>query len=150
MENWPVLMSFTYPHEAHLAKGYLESNGIETIIQDELMTQIYSLYSNALGGAKLLVKESDYEQGIQLLKDGGYLIEENSETESKPEIVLSDKTTNKKICPFCGSENIGKKRETGVLMIIVYFLIGMLIPIFKSSHLCFDCGKIWKYSKRKV
>ena len=148
MEDWPILMSFTYPHEAYLVKGYLASNGIETIIKDELTTQIYSLYSNALGGVKLLAKDSDYKQGIQLLKDGGYLTDENCESERKVEIVLSDKTTNKKICPFCSSENIGKKRKAGVMMIIVYFLLGMLIPIFKSAHLCFDCGKVWKYAKK--
>jgi len=36
MEDWPVLITFTYPHEAHLVKGYLASNGIKTIIHDEL------------------------------------------------------------------------------------------------------------------
>ncbi len=35
MINWETLITFTYPHEAHMAKLFLEYEGIETMIQDE-------------------------------------------------------------------------------------------------------------------
>ena len=94
MKDWPELIAFNYPHEAHLVKGYLESNGVETILKDELTTQVVNIYSSAIGGVKLLVRESYYGQGIQLLKDGGYLIEEDAKVVNKIEIVPLDKTTN--------------------------------------------------------
>jgi len=154
MEIWPILMTFTYSHEAYLVKGYLESNGIEAIINDELTAQVASMYSNAIGGVKLRVSESDYDQGIQLLKDGGYLTEENSKSENKVEIVELNKATNKKICPFCGSDNIVVNSKPGILTTIVLaiinlaIMIGAIFPRFKSSFKCFDCGKEWKYKKR--
>jgi len=154
MEIWPILMTFTYAHEAYLVKGYLESNGIEAIINDELTAQVANMYSNAIGGVKLRVSESDYDQGIQLLKDGGYLTEENSKNENKVEIVELNKTTNKKICPFCGSDNIALNSKPGVLTTIVLaiinlaVMIGAIFPRFKSSFKCFDCEKEWKYKKK--
>jgi len=54
MKDWVTLLTFTYPHEAHLAKGRLESEGIEVQITDELTVQAYNLYSNAIGGVKLM------------------------------------------------------------------------------------------------
>lgn len=154
MENWPTIISFPYPLEAHLAKGYLESNGIEVLLKDELTTQVVNIYSGAIGGVKLLIRESDYDQGIQLLKDGGYLTEENSKSGNKIEIVELNKATNKKICPFCGSDNIAVNSKPGILTTIVLaiinlaVMIGAIFPRFKSSFICFDCGKEWKYKKR--
>ena len=40
MNYWEILISFTYPHEAHMAKGFLESEGIKTLIQEEMTTQV--------------------------------------------------------------------------------------------------------------
>ena len=147
-------MTFTYPHEAHLVKGYLESNGIETIINDELTVQVANIYSNAIGGVKLRVSESDYNQGLQLLKDGGYLTEEDCKSESKVEIVLLDKSTNKKICPFCSSDNIAVNSKPGIITTVVLaiinlaVMIGAIFPRFKTSFKCFDCGKEWKYREK--
>lgn len=144
-------MTFTYTHEAHLVKGYLESNGIETILNDEYTTQVVNIYSSAIGGVKLLVRESDYSQGIQLLKDGGYLQEEGFKSGSKTEVILSDKTTNKKICPFCGSDNIALNKNPGVFVTILLAIVSLLLtvgatsPRIKSAFLCFDCSKEWKY-----
>lgn len=66
-------MSFTYPHEAHLAKIKLESEGIETILKDELTAQVNNFYSNAIGGVKLLVKDENLVEATQIMIDGGFL-----------------------------------------------------------------------------
>lgn len=73
MENWRTTITFTQPHEAHFAKGLLESEGIDTIIRDELTAQVNNFYSNAIGDVKLDVKESDFIQATSLLKEGGYI-----------------------------------------------------------------------------
>lgn len=57
MNNWETLITFTYPHEAHMAMGFLESEGIRTIIRDEMTVQVQNFYSNAIGGVKLLVQQ---------------------------------------------------------------------------------------------
>ena len=61
MENMIILKTCTYAHQAHIIAGYLESEGIETNITDELTAHITDVFSNTVGGVKIWVKESDYE-----------------------------------------------------------------------------------------
>jgi len=75
VNNWITILSFTYPHEAHLAKTKLESEGFEVMIKDELTVQVDNFYSNAIGGVKLQVSENDYDRALQVLKDSGYIID---------------------------------------------------------------------------
>lgn len=149
MDNLKTIITFTLPQDAYMAKGFLESEGIETLMKDELTAQVHNFYSNAIGGVKIQVNESDYEKGLLILKKGGYITEENTD-EEKIEIVHPDKTTDKKVCPFCHSDNVGRKKEANVLTVIVYFLLGAIFPIFKKSYVCYDCGKVWKYSRDEV
>jgi len=147
MTAWNTILTFTYPHEAHMAKAYLESNGIEVFIRDEMMAQVYSFYSNAIGGVKLQVRESDVEAGLKLLETGGYINTDNGNNVSCIEVIKLDKSTNKNFCPFCNSKNIAKKRDPNILTVIVYFIMGAIFPIFKAGYQCFDCGKEWKFEK---
>ena len=145
MENWITVLAFTYPVEAHMAQGFLESEGIGTKLKDELTVQVNSFYSNAVGGVKLQVRENDYDEALMILQKGGYIVEPGTATHT--EVILVDETTNKNICPFCQSENIGKNKDLDIFTIIVYFILGAFIPIFKSSYRCFDCEKEWKFKK---
>ncbi|WP_430812976.1 MULTISPECIES: DUF2007 domain-containing protein [unclassified Carboxylicivirga] len=148
MENWKTIITFTQPHDAHFAKGLLESEGIETIIRDELTAQVNNFYSNAIGGVKLDVKESDLQNATSILIEGGY-IKESTETRRKQiEIIELNNNTNKSICPFCGSDNIYRKKEVNPLMVLVYFILGAFFPIFKRNYICYDCEKEWKYQKK--
>ncbi|MFR9164915.1 MAG: putative signal transducing protein [Clostridium baratii] len=58
MKDWIEIISFTYPHEAHLAKSLLEASNIEVFIKDEFTIQVNNFYSNAIGGVKILVEKS--------------------------------------------------------------------------------------------
>lgn len=147
MSNWKILRTFTYPHEAHIAQGFLDSEGIETIIQDELTAQVNNFYSNAIGGVKLLIAESDFEKGIDLLKKGGFI--SNGEEESTPtiEIIKLESKRDKELCPFCNSKNIAVMKEPNTLTIIVFYILGLFFPLFKKSFKCFDCEKEWKFKK---
>lgn len=147
MENLKTIMTFTLPQDAYLARSLLESEGIETFIQDELTAQVINFYSNAIGGVKLQVRESDIENGITILKNGGFINSENTR-ELEVELIKLKKLTNKEVCPFCNSRNIGKKKEANILTVVVYFMLGIISPIFKKSYVCYDCEKLWKYVKR--
>lgn len=41
-------------------------------MKDELIAQVNPFYSNAVGGVKLQVKESDLELALEILNEGGY------------------------------------------------------------------------------
>ena len=70
MDNWKIVFSSGILYEVELARNYLESEGIETILQNELAAQIYG---NAADRTKLLIKEKDVERGVKILIERGYL-----------------------------------------------------------------------------
>lgn len=121
MENWIEIISFTLPQDAYLVKGRLESEGIDIILKDELTAQVYNFYSNAIGGVKLLVKESDYEKAHEILVESKYIKVE----EYKPNkfFVNFDKFSVK--LPL-----IRKLRlELRLLIIVTILLIIIIVPI---------------------
>lgn len=91
------------------------------------------------------MRDSEFQDGMVVLERGGYLNNENIE-EVKIELVPFDNTTNIKICPFCHSDSIGKRKELNILTVIVYSVLGVIFPLFRKSYQCFDCDKVWKYS----
>lgn len=145
MDNWSIAISLMFPTQAHLVQGYLESEGIETVLKDEMTAQVNNLYSNAIGGVKILVRDEDLERSLQLLEKGGYI---TSEKTAKIETVMYDKTTNKNQCPFCHSENIGKSKSPDIIMLIASMILGVIVPLLRRTNICFDCRKEWKYVKR--
>ena len=55
--------------EAQLAKGSLESSGIECFLTDDNMVRVNWLASNLLGGVKLLVNREDAEVAAAVLEE---------------------------------------------------------------------------------
>jgi len=149
MTNWLVIQTYTYPQDAYIAKSFLESEGIEVLLKDELTAQVYNFYSNAIGGVKIMVKEVDYNRGIEALKAGGFINIDNKVRDDRIEILELKRNTDTTICPFCNSNNIGRKKEPNILTVIVFFILGAMFPIFRRSYKCFECGKEWKYLREK-
>ena len=76
MRNLETVWSFPYQHQMLIIRGRLESEGIETFVQDELTIQIDPLYSNALGGIKLMVQPQDVVRATEILAEAGYVKKE--------------------------------------------------------------------------
>ena len=60
---------YAFSHEAEMARGFLETNGIEVFVADEAMSRIANHLTPIIGGAKLQVREEDAELALQLLAD---------------------------------------------------------------------------------
>jgi len=58
-----------------MVKSYLESEGIDCFLKDELTINSDPLISNAIGGVKLQVQEEDYARAYELLQLKGYINE---------------------------------------------------------------------------
>jgi hypothetical protein len=76
LENWITIRIFNLPIDAAVIRAKLEAEGIECFLENEIITQVNPLFSNAVGGVKLKVKESDVKDAIEILKEGGYYSEE--------------------------------------------------------------------------
>ena len=77
MVNYVTVLTFTYSHEVAIVRGRLESEGIDCFVQDELTVQVHPFYSNAIGGVKLQVREQDLKQAVEILRETGYITDED-------------------------------------------------------------------------
>jgi hypothetical protein len=71
-----VVRSFSQPYEAHLACSALEAAGIQARIADEHIVAADWLYSNAVGGVKVLVRSSDVEAARAVLETPASVVDD--------------------------------------------------------------------------
>ena len=142
---------FVYPNELGVPRSLLESEGIECFVRDEFTTSVQPFYSNAIGGIKLQVRESDAQRAMKILHEGGFIQDDNEKSSLKTKI--ETKTFDGSTCPYCGSNEVVRKKDfTGKIPASASFFatvfIGMMsaqpIAFFRRIHHCMDCGKDFK------
>lgn len=120
---------------AGLAQSILESEGITCFLDNQYMVGINWLYSNALGGVKLKVAESDAEKALRLLEDH----EEPSQFVEQPEGDRPQDST----CPKCSGTEILTKNYTRKFAAL-NLLLGLPLFFFMKRYRCKTCGHKWK------
>ena len=65
--KWVVAETYSFPYEAQIARTQLEAAGIPARIENEHTINMDWLYSNALGGVRLLVHEVYLKEAQGLL-----------------------------------------------------------------------------------
>lgn len=127
-----TIASFSFPHEAHIAKASLEAEDIPVFISDEHTINMQWLFSNALGGVRVQVPSQYADRAKEILaQDFSDLLKEE---------IGVDETT----CPKCGSTDveaytIGKKPA-----FIVFLFFGFPLFFYKHGIKCSSCGEISK------
>lgn len=76
--EFKTICTFQLPHNAHLAKSKLESEGIEAIFKDEFTVQTHNFLSNAIGGIKIQVRKDDVLKATKILNESGYNVDKNT------------------------------------------------------------------------
>ncbi len=141
MEQFITIHTFNYPHEAYVIKTRLESEGIEVFLKDENTVQAYNFLSNALGGVKLQVRESDVKEAMKILNETAdeYISgEEDFEDEEQEQIQPINK--NRISCPHCNSENVSETVRPNWVFAISIFLLGFPLIFIRKRYHCFNCG----------
>ena len=82
-------MTFMFPTELAVVKSKLESEGIECKVLDENTVQVHNFLSQAIGGVRLQVAESNLERARKILEESGL-----TEKEKEPEQSEIERTIN--------------------------------------------------------
>jgi len=149
-----ILARFSTPGEAEMARSALVAAGIDVMIADEELVSLNWLYSNAIGGIKLVVEEADLERAAAVLSNPGIeTTEEVTETpvvEEEPEVL---------VCPSCGSDQIARVPRLKLFFLFMLVLYGAgvavdqqelalagifvaaVITFFAPSHRCIACAE---------
>ncbi len=57
------------PYEAEIIEGFLKSNGIDVLIEQEAIGKIFAITMNGIGRIKIFVKENSFKKAKELLSD---------------------------------------------------------------------------------
>ncbi len=123
--------------EALLAKGMLDSAGIECYLADENMVRLDWFISNLLGGVKLKVREEDFGTALSVLNEPAparFDVEGVGEYEQPR-------------CPRCGSVEL--RHDAGLdkrFALPGLALGGIPIPLSRSQWKCQACNHHWSES----
>ncbi|MGY5820738.1 putative signal transducing protein [Vibrio chemaguriensis] len=126
-----VVTRFSFPHEAHIARASLDSIGIESYIADEHTVNTQWLYSNAMGGVRLMVAKSDAEDAKQILSSDFSESLEN-------ELAVDE---GKDVCPNCGSKELYTFTKGKRPAFLVFILLGFPLFFYKHGYKCKQCGE---------
>jgi hypothetical protein len=119
--------------EALLAKGSLESAGIECHLADDNMVRMDWFISNLLGGVKLLVKPEDVEAAAEILDQP---IPEDFDVEGVGNYHSPE-------CPRCGSLDISFQ-ELNKPVAYTSAWISIPLPLHRKAWKCRGCGTEWE------
>lgn len=128
--KWVVAETYSFPYEAQIAKTQLEAAGIPARIENEHTINMDWLYSNALGGVRLLVPDRYFEQAQALLA-------QDFSQELEQEFGLSER------CHQCGSTDIKPYTEGKRPAYLVFLLLGFPLFSYKHGTKCQQCQHFW-------
>ena len=154
-EKFVTVLTATYGSEIAVIRGRLELEGITCFVKDELTVQVNPFYSNAIGGVKLQVPESELNQAIEILKETGYIKDEKiSHSQEYPHLNEYSEEQQKSndgvkiFCPNCGSDEVVQSKKGGWFFLATSLLFFYPTPFFQKKYYCFDCKQEFK-RKRK-
>jgi hypothetical protein len=124
--------------EALLAKGCLESAGIECFLRDDNMVRLDWFISNFIGGIKLCVRPEDAATALQLLDEP---ILEGLYVEG---VGLYEQPR----CPNCGSLDINFRELDRPVAYLSAFL-RVPIPLQRKAWRCHDCKAEWEDEEKQ-
>ncbi|WP_109439817.1 putative signal transducing protein [Acinetobacter haemolyticus] len=129
--KWVVAETYSFPYEAQIARTQLEAAGIPARIENEHTINMDWLYSNALGGVRLLVHEV-------YLKEAQGLLAQDFSQELEQQFGSSER------CPQCGSFDIKPYTEGKRPAYLVFLLLGFPLFSYKHGTKCQQCQYFWR------
>jgi len=133
-----TIANFIEPFPADLAKIKLESEDIKCFLSGQNFVSTYWLLSNANGGIKLQVRESDAEKALEILANNEGLKPEEFEDEDleSEQIELQ--------CPNCGNGDVEYEKYSRKVFFLSILILRFPIPLLKRTYKCKKCGYCWQ------
>jgi len=131
-QKWSTVAKFRDLPDALLAKGAVESAGIECHLTDDNMVRLDWFISNLLGGAKLLVKPEDEASAREILSQP---IPETLDVEGVGEY-------SQPHCPKCRSLDVNFQEVDPMAYVSAYLRVP--VPLLRKAWRCHNCSAEWE------
>lgn len=133
------IASYSFPHEAHVAWASLDAAGIPAFLTDEHTINMQWMYSNALGGVRLLVHRENVETALGILETDFSASLENGEWLGSASPETGPKEPAR--CPRCGSANLVAHSAGRAPAFVIWLLLGFPLFFVRHGMKCGVCGE---------
>lgn len=134
-------------YEADMIVAMLESEGIESFLDDEVIVTKYRDITGPTSPKRIYVYEIDLTKATALLKD----LDEAIETVDPASLSADDPKMKNMIkadiyCPICNSSNVVCKNKfwNTTVFATFFMFVYLFLKMFNYKHHCLDCGNVWK------
>ena len=135
-----VVRAFSQPHEAHLARSALQAAGIHVRLADDHIVATNWLYSNAVGGVKVLVPVEDAAAAEAVLAVPAEVDPDPVPGGGIPAVAVTT-------CPRCGSHDVQLVTLGRRLLFLSWLVAGLpLLPVMRRTK-CVDCGHRFRVTR---
>ena len=134
--NLEAIAAFHSAHEAHLARGRLEAEGISVIITGEHLADLTTAYGGG-GGAVTLEVPADQADRARKILSRDYSIDVETDAGGDPP------GESERTCPDCGSASVLDLRA-GHKPSLWSILFGAPGNLIGSRFKCLTCGQRWR------
>lgn len=127
--------------DAEIARSRLAADGVDSLIENGNLVGVNFLWSNAVGGVKILVPRDKEKDAINILQERIICENEEKAFEGKGD------------CPNCGSFEVrkySKLRLAGILSLLFFPIIlifGIPLLMEPTHWYCLKCGHKWREGK---
>jgi hypothetical protein len=132
--NLVAVARFRDLEQATIARGVLQSAGIESFLADENTVRMDWFWSNMIGNMRLMVREEDAETAAQILAQP---IPETFPTDNGEGLFEQPK------CPKCGSLDIQFEGVDRAVGLATAWMLAP-VPIRRDAWRCNACGADWQ------
>lgn len=143
-----VVAEFDGPHEAYLAKGRLEAEGVEAWVAGEHLANLHAMFSDTAGLIRLQVSPEDVDRALGILdRDHAAAIGDAGDGAAPPPAATTRAAPMRAgtapaatpVCPHCGSAAVVEGAVAGGR------LARLLLQALRGRrHSCITCGHRWK------
>lgn len=121
--SYVLLAQYLSPVDARIEAGLLKSEGIDTLLLDENMVWNNQMYSLAVGGVKLLVKQIDAKISAQIIAkfhNGDYRINDDKQLFQPSLQIQAEKST-------------WRDNSNTALVLLLFIFTGIALPLRHTS-----------------
>jgi hypothetical protein len=130
-----VVRTFTNVADAHVARSALDAAGIPTHLADDYVIALDWLYSNAVGGVKLLVPSDRLDEASAVLETPPIAAPSFHDTFGEPQENLPADS-----CARCGGKDFEPLTRGRRWAALTWLVVGApLVPVHRALR-CRQCG----------
>jgi hypothetical protein len=121
---------------ADFIRSLLDQAGIESVLQDQYLSQIFAFLTGPIGGVRVQVRRRDLAAALEVLRHPPAPLAADVEPESAAKVPTL-------ICPECGSTTASfvAARPEGFLIPWIERVVPL--PFLHGHWVCRTCGKRW-------